>query len=382
MDTKEQATIVMEDICVSVFWSRTLSSSLSLADRFDRPLDPREAVLCDRALLDVLRTAPVEVRKHLSCRLAGNTAGPERCVSHLALDLDPAIAGPVLQSSILVSDLDLITVARTRSQDHLALVAERRGITAPIADAVVTRGSWRVLRLLSANRTATLSQHSLRRLCTLSQADGHIAASLMTREDVPLMTRSRLRDHFEHLTLTCLPWLRGEGSSVGPDQSEQPPDVGENFIVALGPEKIKNAASRVDKLALSRPVTALEVSRYLVHDNLAEALVVICRLAGESPDTLVQHLKQPDPIAPLPLIVMRAANLTWEVVENVVAAVDAAAPTQRSRRSTGLSPHREMYRKLTAESAKSALQQLRAAPNLTIIAGGRTMTKQTNHHNR
>ena len=105
--------------------------------------------------------------------------------------MDSEVAAPLLTKSVLVLDEDLISIAHTRSQQHLLAIADRPHLDIPVTDVVVWRGAWPVLRTLSANRTARFSPTGLVRLAAVSQGDGHITVALTKREDVPPMTRKR-----------------------------------------------------------------------------------------------------------------------------------------------------------------------------------------------
>lgn len=183
----------LEAIIVGVPPVRTLAAVLSLAERFEDGLAATEERVYDEVILRLARTARVEVRTRLSDRLAGLGTGPVRTVSDLALDLDAAVADPVLRRSVLVSERDLITVAFSRSDDHLAAIAERPGVHGPVVEGIVARGSQRVLRLLSANPTARLPRNATARLAASPVADDRVTVRPSQPSAIPRTGRSSRR---------------------------------------------------------------------------------------------------------------------------------------------------------------------------------------------
>jgi uncharacterized protein (DUF2336 family) len=113
--------------------------------------------------LTLARQAEREVRRVLSERLAHADWAPAALVNVLALD-EIEIARPILASSPLLKDDDLLRVLIEASLEHQIAVARRPGISGRVADAVIDRAEPAVLMALAANRTAEISVEGLRRL--------------------------------------------------------------------------------------------------------------------------------------------------------------------------------------------------------------------------
>lgn len=149
---------VVQRLLESVVANAPASSALTIAGRFDDPLTDNEIRIFDEILLRLSRVEPLDVRARLAERLSEFARGPVRTVKDLSYDLESDVAAPLLRKSILVLDEDLVSIAHTRSQRHLLALADRPHVGIPVTDVVVWRGAWPVLRALSANRTARLSQ--------------------------------------------------------------------------------------------------------------------------------------------------------------------------------------------------------------------------------
>lgn len=113
--------------------------------------------------LTLARQAEREVRKALSERLATADWAPAALVNVLVLD-EIEIARPILASSPVLQDEDLLRVLIQSSLEHQIAVARRPHISGRVADAVIERGEPIVLTALATNRTAEISGEGLRRL--------------------------------------------------------------------------------------------------------------------------------------------------------------------------------------------------------------------------
>ncbi len=92
--------------------------------------------LMSRLIERIERQALVE----LSNKLAPVERPPRNVIGHLSRHDDIEVAEPVLRQSPVISDRDLVQIARTKSQDHLYAIAQRAQISEPIVDILVDRG--------------------------------------------------------------------------------------------------------------------------------------------------------------------------------------------------------------------------------------------------
>ena len=92
----------------------------------------------------------VEARAELSERISECDKAPRRLVRRLATD-DIAVARPVLERSRVLTDDDLIQIAKTRFQTLLQAMAWRPELTAPVTDIIVERGESPVLQEVTKN---------------------------------------------------------------------------------------------------------------------------------------------------------------------------------------------------------------------------------------
>lgn len=149
--------------------------------------------------LTLARQAEREVRKALSEKLAHADWAPAALVNVLALD-EIEIARPVLASSPILQDDDLLRVMVEASLEHQIAIARRPQISGRVADAVIDRGEPAVLTALATNRTADLSVDGVRRLVEHSRRIAALRAPL-TRH--PRLTEA-LAEQMYHWVGTAL----------------------------------------------------------------------------------------------------------------------------------------------------------------------------------
>lgn len=136
--------------------------------------------------LTLARQAEREVRKVLSEKLAHAEWAPAALVNVLALD-EIEIARPILESSPVLQDDDLLRVLIEASLEHQITVARRPQISGRVADAVIDRAEPAVLMALTTNRSAEISTEGVRRLVEHSRRIAALRGPL-TRH--PLLTEA------------------------------------------------------------------------------------------------------------------------------------------------------------------------------------------------
>ncbi|MDP3080642.1 MAG: DUF2336 domain-containing protein [Brevundimonas sp.] len=136
--------------------------------------------------LTLARQAEREVRKALSERLAHAEWAPAALVNVLALD-EIEIARPILESSPILQDEDLLRVLIEASLEHQIAVARRPHISGRVADAVIDKAEPAVLMALTTNRTAEISAEGVRRLVEHSRRIAALRGPLIRH---PLLTEA------------------------------------------------------------------------------------------------------------------------------------------------------------------------------------------------
>lgn len=113
--------------------------------------------------LMLARQAERDIRKALALRIADADWAPPALAHMLALD-EIEIARPIIASSPLLNEDDLIQVLVEATLEHQIEVARRPGLGGRAADVIIDRGEAAVLTALAGNATAELGEAALRRL--------------------------------------------------------------------------------------------------------------------------------------------------------------------------------------------------------------------------
>jgi uncharacterized protein (DUF2336 family) len=119
--------------------------------------------LIDQVFMALVVEAEREVRRRLAERISTATWAPRALIHILALD-DIEIARPIIASSPLLDDADLIRLLIEATLEHQIEVARRPGISAAVVEALLERRQPAALAALAANDTARLPSDGLARL--------------------------------------------------------------------------------------------------------------------------------------------------------------------------------------------------------------------------
>lgn len=125
-----------------------------------------------------------DIRRTLSERLAYADWAPRAVVNALALD-EIEIARPILASSPILQDDDLLRVLVEATLEHQIAVARRPNLGGRVADAIIERGEPATLTALATNRTAGISAEGVRRLVEHSRRVAALRGPLLRH---PLLT--------------------------------------------------------------------------------------------------------------------------------------------------------------------------------------------------
>ncbi len=138
---------------------------------------------------DVLCRLVVEIetkaRAEMAQTLAPMANAPIELMRQLAHDDDIAVAGPVLTQSTRLQETELVELARTKGQAHLAAIAGREGIGEAVTDVLVRRGDTEVMRNVADNQSAKLSEGGFSALVKRAEGDGELAEKVGQRPDIP-----------------------------------------------------------------------------------------------------------------------------------------------------------------------------------------------------
>lgn len=141
------------------------------------PPPPKVAPLLSDIFLALTAQAERDIRLALSERIAGVDWAPPALVNMLALD-EIEIARPVITSSPLLQNADLIRLLIEATLEHQIAVARRPQLARPVVDTIVDRAEPVTMTALASNRTADIGEEAMRKLVDHSRRIAGLRAPL------------------------------------------------------------------------------------------------------------------------------------------------------------------------------------------------------------
>ena len=137
--------------------------------------------LMSRLIDRIERQALVE----LSGKLAPVGRAPANVIGLLSNNDDIDVAGPVLAQSGILTDEELVAIAKSKSQAHLDAIAGRSRVNEPITDVLIDRGNAEVAHKITANPGARFSRFGFSTAMTRAEDDDSLAMAVAARLDLP-----------------------------------------------------------------------------------------------------------------------------------------------------------------------------------------------------
>ena len=151
--------------------------------RTARPTLAEEYLFTEIANSVMRRLQPTQ-RPSVSDKLCESDRLPHDLALQLASDADIAVARPILSRSPVLTENDILQLALASSDDHLEAIATRPTLSSRVTDVLIDRGSTRVLRTVSGNAGAEVSERGMQRLVASARHDHELCQSLADRGDL------------------------------------------------------------------------------------------------------------------------------------------------------------------------------------------------------
>ena len=307
----------------------------------------------DDVMMRLIEKIEDKILAELSECLASIDNSPINVVGQLARHDRIEVAGPVLEKSNRLTDIDLVEIAYTKSQAHLAAIAGRAQITPAVAEVLVRRGETEVTLKLAANPGAAFSSESFSALVQRALDNKNLAAAISERSDVPpelyeyLVLRATEKVK-KHLVATCKPEMR-------PKVETLLSKVSSNIIrqAAVFPRPHSGwSTSTMIKRDLATMRTQLD--KFIASGAIAEVTNTLAQLAAIPSETVKNVVRQnaEDGL----LIICRASGLAWPTVRALLhSKAWPQRPDDKSLKSLS-----DRYFRLSSESAQRVLLFMKA----------------------
>lgn len=186
-DQPEQAPLVLDPVEIDLD-DKAVRRQLAkrLADVICIPasqLTPQERHMAGDVLVELLRTADVDIRESVAKRLVMLNEAPRTILVILAKD-EIKIARHVLEKSKSLTDSDLIQIIQKVSGAHRAVIAKRRHISDAVVDGMVQFLEEDVVETLLKNKNAHFSETAIQRILTVSRTHQTYVELLVKRDEL------------------------------------------------------------------------------------------------------------------------------------------------------------------------------------------------------
>lgn len=282
-----------------LFLSQSQSFSSDHVEVFDQVMN----LLIER----IERQALVE----LSDRIADVDNAPAGVIGRLSQDDDIEIAGPILERSPVLTDSDLIAIAETKSQAHLASIAGRAEIAEGVTDVLIDRGDSHVTRKVTENAGARISEAGYAKVCSRAEQDESLAVAIANRVELPPDVLNRLvRKATDTVRQKLLAGAR--------------PDLRGRIVQVLSTvaEEVTRSATvvkHVNPLIRKDPALLRERIAQCAQTGDMDGMVDAFAMISEVPEKTIGDLVKQSSDESL-LVFGRAAGLAWPQMQSVLTA--------------------------------------------------------------
>ncbi len=147
---------------------------------------PQERALAADTLLRMIPRLPTRAKIVLAQRLCIMEAPPPFLISKLIADPEQSVAAPLLEDCSNIPDEDLFQTIESGDVAKRRMMARRRKISRPIAEALAKTGDESVVLTLARNQGAEIPQEGFDAIAKMVPNNPDLLAPLCTRQDLPV----------------------------------------------------------------------------------------------------------------------------------------------------------------------------------------------------
>jgi len=320
--------------------------------------DPEQMSLFDDVMTRLLTEIEHSARVAFGERLSAIANAPLNASRTLALDDSIAVGGPVLRRSESLDDDTLVTGAKTKGQEHLLAISQRKHLSENITDILVERGNQKVVISTAANTGAKFSEFGYSTLVSRSESDDELALLVWSRPEIPreyLLTlfetaSETVRLKFETADRSKTDLVRDMIKRAADQIQTQLRDHSPNFPAAR---------ANIEQLHTNGELTEARVYEFASRgkfDETAEALSLLADLPIGAVERALVH-DTGDQI----LILAKSIDFSWKTTHALLALQGGA-----DQRPAGVSgEYLDRFKKLRPETARAAIQFYRLRERAT-----------------
>ena len=308
-----------------------------------------QSELFDGVLNRLIKDIEDRAIAELSARMAPLANAPAGTVRALARHDNIDISGPVLAYSERLTDGDLVDIAKSKGQAHLASIAARTRLNVAVTDVLVDRGDASVANRLASNSGALISNIGMSKLVMRSDGDDRLTESLANRADIP-------PHHYQNLLSQATDVVREKLLQSTPPERQQAIKAVLSRIAAqvasptISREQYREAQRLINAFSQDTELLKAKVFEFAMKRKVPEVIVGLSILSGVPSDQLDRLFVVPNAVGLL--AVCRSVLLDWDNVRPIVR-ISAASDASES---LGVEQLAEQYNALSPASAQRLLR--------------------------
>lgn len=155
----------------------------AMVDLMATKLSYREEEILADLLVDLVSKVEMDLRRNIAKRLATLENVPLRLVLHL-INEDISIASPMLKSSPLLCDADLMYIIKSKGSEYWQAIAAREGLSDKVIDMLAATKDIDTAITLSGNERIILTVYAVDILSNLAVGNNDLAMSMLLRNDI------------------------------------------------------------------------------------------------------------------------------------------------------------------------------------------------------
>ncbi len=274
-------------------------------------LNEEQIGVFDDVLVHLIQRIETKALVQLSNTLAPVDNAPTGVVRRLSNHDEIVIAAPVLTQSSRLSESDLVSIAKRKSQGHMLAISGRASLSEAVTDVLVERGNVQVHHTLARNAGARFSDSGYATLVKKSGSDETLAEKLGLRLDIPLeLLRQLLARASEFVRTRIL-------ASAPPENQEKIKQVLASIINEVGREataprdfvKADGLVYEINRRGKLNEAVLLEFIKERKYEEMTATLALFCGAKSELIERLLKNVRHDGLI-----VACKAAKLSWPTV--------------------------------------------------------------------
>lgn len=311
--------------------------------------DSEQKSLFDDVMGRLVSEIELSARAAFGERLSTIANAPTGVTRTLALDDSIDVAGPVLRRSECLDEETLVTGARTKGQDHLLAISQRKRLSESVTDVLVERGNQKVVISTAANTGARFSDFGYSTLVTRSETDNELALLVWSRPEIPreyLLTlfesaSEAVRQKFEIADRGKADLIQGMIKQAADRIQTRLREISSDFAAAR---------KHIEELHRRGELTEACVCDFAERGKFDETAAALCVLT-DLPIGAIERALVHDTGDQI-LVLTKSIDFSWKTTRAIL-----VLRTGANGRNNNESPeYQDRYKRLRAETARAAIK--------------------------